>query len=57
MIPRRLLYQSNAWVFQTSFIEHGNVNELMAEIGMTAGHIVDLMETFVREQASEREQV
>ena len=39
------------------FIEHGSVNELMAEIGMTAGHIVDLMETFVRAQASEREQV
>ena len=39
------------------FIEHGSVNELMAEIGMTAGHIVDLMEPFVRAQASEREQV
>ena len=39
------------------FIEHGSVNELMAEIGMTVGHIVDLMEPFVRAQASEKEQV
>ena len=23
------------------FIEHGNVDELLAEIGMTAGHLVD----------------
>ena len=30
------------------FIEHGNVNELLAEIGMTADHIVEHMETFVQ---------
>ena len=39
------------------FIEHGNVDELMAEIGMTAGHLVDHLETFVKEHAVEREQV
>jgi 1-deoxy-D-xylulose-5-phosphate synthase len=39
------------------FIEHGSVTELLVEIGMTAGHIVDHMETVVKEHAAEREQV
>ena len=30
------------------FIEHGNVNELLAEIGMTADHLVENMESFVK---------
>ena len=39
------------------FIEHGNVDELLAEIGMTAGHLVENMESFIKMQAVEREQV
>ncbi len=39
------------------FIEHGNVDELLAEIGMTAGHLVDNVQLFVKELAMEREQV
>ncbi|MEK5038711.1 1-deoxy-D-xylulose-5-phosphate synthase [Sporosarcina sp. FSL K6-3457] len=39
------------------FIEHGNVDELLAEIGMTAGHLVDNVQTFIKELAVEREQV
>ncbi|MFJ7933771.1 1-deoxy-D-xylulose-5-phosphate synthase [Sporosarcina sp. NPDC096371] len=39
------------------FIEHGNVDELLAEIGMTAGHLADNLQTFVQELALEREQV
>lgn len=39
------------------FIEHGNVDELLAEIGMTAGHLADNVQTFVEEFAVKREQV
>ncbi len=39
------------------FIEHGNVDELLAEIGMTAGHLVENMESFIKMQVVEREQV
>lgn len=39
------------------FIEHGNVTELLEEIGMTVGHIVDRIDSIVKEQAIEREQV
>jgi 1-deoxy-D-xylulose-5-phosphate synthase len=39
------------------FIEHGNVAELLAEIGMTAGHLVENMESFIEKQEVEREQV
>ncbi|MBO0586406.1 1-deoxy-D-xylulose-5-phosphate synthase [Sporosarcina sp. E16_8] len=39
------------------FIEHGNVDELLAEIGMTAGHLVESMESFIKMQVVEREQV
>jgi len=39
------------------FIEHGNVDELLEEIGMTAGHLVENMESFIKMQAVEREQV
>ncbi|XKI12097.1 1-deoxy-D-xylulose-5-phosphate synthase [Sporosarcina sp. ANT_H38] len=39
------------------FIEHGNVDELLAEIGMTAGHLVENMESFIKMQEVEREQV
>ncbi|KXH87489.1 1-deoxy-D-xylulose-5-phosphate synthase [Sporosarcina sp. HYO08] len=39
------------------YIEHGKVEELLAEISMTAGHIVDLMEEFIGKHATERERV
>lgn len=39
------------------FIEHGNVDELLAEIGMTADHLADNVKTFVEEFAVKREQV
>lgn len=39
------------------FIEHGNVDELLAEIGMTAGHLADNLQMFVEEFAVKREQV
>ncbi|WP_179392663.1 1-deoxy-D-xylulose-5-phosphate synthase [Sporosarcina sp. JAI121] len=39
------------------FIEHGNVEELLAEIGMTAGHLADDLEILVKKHAVEREQV
>jgi 1-deoxy-D-xylulose-5-phosphate synthase len=39
------------------FIEHGNVAELLEEIGMTAGHLVENMESFIKMQVVEREQV
>ena len=39
------------------FIEHGNVDELLAEIGMTAGHLVENMEKIIKKHAVEREQV
>lgn len=39
------------------FIEHGNVDELLAEIGMTTHHLVDNMQNFVKERGVEREQV
>ena len=39
------------------FIEHGNVDQLLAEIGMTAGHLADNLEAFVNEQRAERERV
>lgn len=39
------------------FIEHGNVDELLAEIGMTAGHLADNVQTLVEEFAVKREQV
>ena len=39
------------------FIEHGNVDELLAEIGMTTDHLVDNMLNFVKECGVEREQV
>ena len=38
------------------FIEHGNVDELLAEIGMTADHLVENMESFIKKKAVEREQ-
>jgi 1-deoxy-D-xylulose-5-phosphate synthase len=37
------------------FIEHGNVDELLAEIGMTTGHLVDNVQTFIKERVVERE--
>jgi len=39
------------------FIEHGNVDDLLAEIGMTTHHLVDNMQNFVKERGVEREQV
>jgi 1-deoxy-D-xylulose-5-phosphate synthase len=39
------------------FIEHGNVAELLEEIGMTAGHLVENMDSFIKMQVVEREQV
>jgi 1-deoxy-D-xylulose-5-phosphate synthase len=39
------------------FIEHGNVDKLLAEIGMTAGHLVDNMGKLIKKHAVEREQV
>lgn len=39
------------------FIEHGNVDQLLAEIGMTAGHLADNLGAFVNEQRAERERV
>ncbi len=33
------------------FIEHGNVDELLAEIGMTADHLVENIEVLIKEQA------
>jgi 1-deoxy-D-xylulose-5-phosphate synthase len=39
------------------FIEHGNVDELLAEICMTADNLVENMESFIKMQAVEREQV
>lgn len=37
------------------FIEHGNVDELLEEIGMTAGHLAVNVQTFVEEFAVKRE--
>lgn len=37
------------------FIEHGNVDELLEEIGMTAGHLADNVQMFVEEFAVKRE--
>ncbi|MEK5070445.1 1-deoxy-D-xylulose-5-phosphate synthase [Sporosarcina sp. FSL K6-1508] len=39
------------------FIEHGNVDDLLEEIGMTSNHLVENMESFIKMQAVEREQV
>lgn len=39
------------------FIEHGNVDELLGEIGMTAGHLANNVQTFVEEFAVKWEQV
>lgn len=39
------------------FIEHGNVSELLEEIGMTASHLAENIESLLRKKASERETV
>ncbi|WP_192597720.1 1-deoxy-D-xylulose-5-phosphate synthase [Sporosarcina limicola] len=39
------------------FIEHGNVDELLAEIGMTTQHLVEQMTGFINEQTAERGKV
>ncbi|MHA6259535.1 1-deoxy-D-xylulose-5-phosphate synthase [Sporosarcina sp. CAU 1771] len=39
------------------FIEHGNVNELLKEIGMTANHIAEDIESLLRKKSTEREPV
>ncbi|CAM3124418.1 1-deoxy-D-xylulose-5-phosphate synthase [Filibacter tadaridae] len=39
------------------FIEHGNVEALLDEIGITAGHLVENMKALIHDQVAEREKV
>lgn len=51
-------FYTDAWIqrmgIPDQFIEHGDVGELLAEIGMTADHLVENIQTLIQKKTPER---